>query len=210
MAIPARQETTTTIATTMPAMAPEERWEDDLEAWSLLDGLDSGRDEPVAVGLVDGLDISGDEEVVASAPGQRMGSRLWEMGIPLEGIVDEALEMLLRGVALRLLEDVEEDSTALASAIETFAFALAKLVTQTLIWFLVCVQRSYSWWQHHSIMVPNFSRNPVQGGDGDYLPAPSLEHDICPGPGAPEEPPVQLVEKLQQELRFKHDVSSLE
>ena len=59
--------------------------------------------------------------------------------------MDEVLEMLLRGVASRLLlEDVDEDSTALASAIETFAFALAKLLVQTLIWFLVCVQRSYS------------------------------------------------------------------
>lgn len=47
--------------------------------------------------------------------------------------MDEVLEMLLRGVALKLLEDVDEDSTALASAIETFAFALAKLVLQTLI-----------------------------------------------------------------------------
>ena len=47
--------------------------------------------------------------------------------------MDELLEMLLRGVASRLLEDVDEDSTALASAIETFAFALAKLVSQTLI-----------------------------------------------------------------------------
>ena len=48
--------------------------------------------------------------------------------------MDEVLEMLLRGVASRLLlEDVDEDSTALASAIETFAFALAKLVVQTLI-----------------------------------------------------------------------------
>ena len=58
--------------------------------------------------------------------------------------MDEVLEMLLRGVASVLLEDVEEDSTALASAIETFAFALAKLVLQTLIWFFVCVHCSYS------------------------------------------------------------------
>ena len=85
------------------------------------------------MGLVDGLDTSGDEDVVARAADQRVGSRLWEMGIPLARIVDEVLEMLLRAVASRLLEDVEEDSTALASAIETFAFALAKLVTQTLI-----------------------------------------------------------------------------
>ena len=52
------------------------------------------------------------------------------------------LKMLLRGVALELLEDVDEDSTALASAIETFAFALAKFVSQMLIWFLCCVQLS--------------------------------------------------------------------
>ena len=47
------------------------------------------------------------------------------------------VEILLKDVASRLLEDVDEDlmedSTALASAIETFAFALAKLVVQTLI-----------------------------------------------------------------------------
>ena len=44
--------------------------------------------------------------------------------------------MVLRGVGCRLVllrEVVDEDSTALASAIETFAFALAKLVSQTLI-----------------------------------------------------------------------------
>ncbi len=58
--------------------------------------------------------------------------------------MDKVLEMLLRDVAPRLLEDVDEDSIALASAIETFAFALAKLVLQTLIWFLACVQVSYS------------------------------------------------------------------
>ena len=128
----------------MPAMAPEDRCEEDVEAWALLDGLDSGKDDPEALGLVDGVDIGEDEDVVASAPGQQMGTRLWEMSIPLEGIVDEVLEMLLRGVALRLLEDVDEDSTALASTIETFAFALAKFVLQTLIWFLLCVQCSYS------------------------------------------------------------------
>ena len=48
------------------------------------------------------------------------------------GIVDEVVEILLKDVVSRLLEDVDEiiieDSTALASAIETFAFALAKLV----------------------------------------------------------------------------------
>ena len=131
--IPTRQETATTTAIMMPAIAPEDRCEDDLEAWSLPDGLESGKDEPEALGLVDGLDTSEDEEVVASALDRSMGSRLWEIGIPLEGVVDEVLEMLLRGVASRLLEDVEEDSTAFASAIETFAFALAKLVTQTLI-----------------------------------------------------------------------------
>lgn len=55
----------------------------------------------------------------------------------LVGIVDEVVVILLKGVSSRLLEDVDEDSmedsTALASAIETFAFALAKLVVQTLI-----------------------------------------------------------------------------
>ena len=128
-----RQETATTAAITMPAMAPEDRCEDDLEAWSLLDGLDSGKDDPEALGLVDGLDTGVDEDVGAITPDQQIGSRLWETGIPLEGVVDEVLEMLLRGVASRLLEDVDEDSTALASAFETFAFALAKLVTQMLI-----------------------------------------------------------------------------
>ena len=152
IAIPTRQETTTTAAMTMPAMAPEDRCEDDSEAWSLLDGLDSGKDDPEALALVDGLDTGEDEDVVASALGKQMGSRLCEIGIPLEEIVDEVLEMLLRGVASELLEDVEEDSTALASAFETFAFALAKLVTQTLIWVFVCVHCSYSSSQHHSIM----------------------------------------------------------
>ena len=61
-----------------------------------------------------------------------MGLRLWGVGILLEGVVDEVLEKLLRGVASRLLEGVDEDSTALASAFETFAFALAKLVIQML------------------------------------------------------------------------------
>ena len=131
--IPTRQATTTTAAMTIPAIAPEDRCEDDLEAWSLLDGLDSAKDDPEVLGLVDGLDTGEDEDVVAGAPGQQIGSRTWEIGIPLEGVVDEVLEMLLRDVASRLLEDVDEDSTALASAIETFAFALAKLVVQTLI-----------------------------------------------------------------------------
>ena len=137
-----------TAAMTMPAMAPEDRCEDDLEAWSLLDGLDSAKDDPEALGLVDGLDSAKDdpevlglldrldtcedEDVVTSAPDQQMGLRLWGVGIPLEGVVDEVLEKLLRGVASRLLEDVDEDSTALASAFETFAFALAKLVIQML------------------------------------------------------------------------------
>ena len=53
------------------------------------------------------------------------------------GVADEVVEILLNGVVAGLLEDVDEDvmedSTALASAIETFAFALAKLVVQTLI-----------------------------------------------------------------------------
>ncbi len=44
----------------------------------------------------------------------------------------KVLEMLLREVAPALL-DIDEDSMALASAIETFAFGLAKLVVQTLI-----------------------------------------------------------------------------
>lgn len=74
--IPTRQETTTTAAITIPAMAPEDRCEDDLEAWALLDGLDSGRDDPEVLGIVDELDTGEDEDVVASAPGQSMGSRL--------------------------------------------------------------------------------------------------------------------------------------
>ena len=60
----------------MPAMAPEDRCEDDLEAWSLLDGLDSGKDDPEALGLVDGLDTGEDEDVGASTPDQPIGSRL--------------------------------------------------------------------------------------------------------------------------------------
>lgn len=73
-----------------------------------------------------------------------MDLQLGEMAIPFDGIVDRTLEMLLIDVASRLPDDVDEDSTALASAIETFAFALAKFVLHTLIWFLVCVQSSYS------------------------------------------------------------------
>ena len=53
------------------------------------------------------------------------------------GLVDEVVEIVLKGAVSRLLENVDEDltedSTALASAFETFAFALAKLVVQTLI-----------------------------------------------------------------------------
>lgn len=129
-----RQETATTTTMTMAAMAPEDRCEDDLDAWGIADGLDPGKNDLEALGLVDGLDTIEIEDVVASAPDQRMDSRLWGMGgIPLDGIMDEVLEMLLGAVGCRLLVDVDEDSTALASAIETFAFALAKLVQQTLI-----------------------------------------------------------------------------
>lgn len=59
---PARQETATTAAITMPAMAAEDRCEVDLEA----------------LGLLDGLDTSEDEDAVASALDQQMGSRLCE------------------------------------------------------------------------------------------------------------------------------------
>ena len=64
IAIPTRQETATTAAMTIPAMAPEDRC---VEAWSLLDGLDSDKDDPEALALVDGLDTDEDEDVVASA-----------------------------------------------------------------------------------------------------------------------------------------------
>lgn len=117
MSNPEREKRATTAAITMPAMAPEDRSEDDLEALGPFDGLDAGKDE----------------DVVASALDQQMGLRICEMDIPLDGIVDKVLEILVRDVALRLLEDVDEDSTALAFAIETFPFALAKLVVQTLI-----------------------------------------------------------------------------
>ena len=131
--IPTRQEiTTTTAAMTIPAIAPEDRWEDCLGEWSILEGLESGEDESEAAGVVDGFDTV----VVAGAlwSVDRWVRDFGRLGIPIEGIVDEVLEMLLRGVTSRLLlEDVDEDSTALASAIETFAFALAKLVVQTLI-----------------------------------------------------------------------------
>ena len=47
------------------------------------------------------------------------------------------VEILLKAATSRVLEvvdeDTMEDSTALASAIETFAFALAKLLQQMLI-----------------------------------------------------------------------------
>lgn len=139
-----RQETATTDAITMPAMAPEARCEDEVEALGLPEGLDSCKAGLEALGLLDGLDPSKDEDVVASVPDQQICSRLREMDIPLDEIVDEVAEMLLGDDLGRLLEDVDEDSTALALAIETFAFGLSKLVRQTLIWFLVCVQSSYS------------------------------------------------------------------
>ena len=104
------------------------------------------------MGLLDGLDINTGEIVVASTLDQQMGARIWARGLlwsgvadevvellPRDptGIVDEVMETLLKGVVSRLLEDVDEDlmedSTALASAFETFAFALAKLVIQTFI-----------------------------------------------------------------------------
>ena len=53
---------------TMPAIAPEDRCEDDLDAWALLGGLDPGKDDSEALGVLDGLDTSEDEDVVASAP----------------------------------------------------------------------------------------------------------------------------------------------
>lgn len=58
-----RRATATMAAITMPAMAPEDRFEDDLEA----------------LGLLDGFDTIEDEEVVASALDQQMGSPLCEM-----------------------------------------------------------------------------------------------------------------------------------
>lgn len=63
---PTRQKRATTTAITMPAMAPEDRCEDDLEALGLFDGLDTGNDEAV----------------VASALDQQMGLRICEMDIP--------------------------------------------------------------------------------------------------------------------------------
>lgn len=62
----------------------------------------------------------------------------------------EVLEMVLREAASGLRTDVDEDSTALAFATETFAFALANLVMQTLIFPLSSTQSSYSSLQHHS------------------------------------------------------------
>ena len=65
---------------TMAAMAPEDRCEDDLDAWGIVDGRDPGKDDSEALVLVDGLDTIEIEDVVASAPDQRMDSRLWGMG----------------------------------------------------------------------------------------------------------------------------------
>ncbi len=130
---PTRHAATATTPITMPAMAPEDRREDDLEAVGLSNGLDSDEDDSEALGLLEGLDTSEDEDVVPSTPDQQMTSRLWNTSIPFNEIVEEVLKTLLKGVACRLLEDVDEDSTAFASAIETFAFALAKFVTQVLI-----------------------------------------------------------------------------
>ena len=50
---PARQETATMATITMPAMAPEDRFEDDLEALGLLDGLDTSEDEDVMASALD-------------------------------------------------------------------------------------------------------------------------------------------------------------
>ncbi|KAL9068513.1 MAG: hypothetical protein Q9161_006162 [Pseudevernia consocians] len=50
---PARQETATMAAITMPAMAPEDIFEDDLEALGLLDGLDTSEDEDVVASALD-------------------------------------------------------------------------------------------------------------------------------------------------------------
>ena len=58
---PTRQETANKAAMTMPAMAPEDRPEGDLDA----------------LGLLDGLDIDTGELVVASALDQQMGTRIW-------------------------------------------------------------------------------------------------------------------------------------
>ena len=62
---PTRQETATKAPMTMPAMAPEDRPEDELEA----------------LGLLDGLDASKGGVVVASALDQQMGTRIWERGV---------------------------------------------------------------------------------------------------------------------------------
>ena len=62
-----RQETATRTAITMPAMAPEDRCEDDSDAWGLLGGLDPGKDDSEALGILGGLDTSEDEDVVTSA-----------------------------------------------------------------------------------------------------------------------------------------------
>ena len=72
----ARQETAMTAATVMPAMAPEARSEDDLEALELLDGFDTGGAEDVEARYdddletsrpLDGLETDMNEDVVASA-----------------------------------------------------------------------------------------------------------------------------------------------
>ena len=81
-----------------------------------------------------------------------------------EMLLKEVPETLLREVAPGLLFDIDEDSMALASAIETFAFGLAKLVVQTLIWVSPCVQTSYFGLQHHSTR-PKFSCSEVRRGN---------------------------------------------
>lgn len=126
---------------------------------------------------------------------------LWDWS----GALDEMEETILRDIVTMLLVDVDEesieDSTALASAIETFAFALAKLVSQMLIWFSCCVQTSYSWLQHQSAILDfNFANETLGGEGGNYILAPSFEHEIWPGPGEIVEPPVQLFPPVQQVL----------
>ena len=59
--------------------------------------------------------------------------------------VEPAFAFELRVFKVRLeVVKVEEDSMALASAIETLAFPLAKTVSQTLIASFTCVHASYS------------------------------------------------------------------
>ena len=89
----------------------------------------------------------------------------------LRGVVLEVVEVVLEVVEVVLeVVEVEEDSTALASAIETLAFSLAKTVSQTLIAFFTCVQTSYSWLQHHSA-TPNFSPGRCDGDRGQHTSA---------------------------------------